>query len=159
MEIKIREYIEEDLEWIISIHGSMYKEEYGFDETFPHYVREPLEKFHSDRDVKKECIWIAEAEGKRVGAVAIAKADEKTAQFRWFLLLKEFRGSGNGRLLAEKAVQFARDAGYEEIILWTVSILNEARGLYKSLGFSIENEIPHRIWGGDLTEEKWTMKL
>ena len=159
MEIKIREYIEEDLEWIISIHGSMYKEEYGFDETFPHYVREPLEKFHSDRDIKKECIWIAEAEGKRVGAVAIAKVDDKTAQFRWFLLLKEFRGSGNGRLMAEMAVQFARDAGYKEIILWTVSILNEARGLYKGLGFTIEEEIPHRIWGRDLTEEKWTMKL
>ncbi|WP_128427050.1 hypothetical protein [Gudongella oleilytica] len=61
--------------------------------------------------------------------------------------------------MAEKAVQFARNAGYEEIILWTVSILNEARGLYRSLGFSMEEEIPYNIWGRDLTEEKWAMKL
>lgn len=159
MEYSIREYNGDDLKWIVETHGELYHDEYGFDETFPLYVSNPLEIFHADRNPEKECMWIAEANGERVGSVAIAKVDDSTAQFRWYLLLKEARGIGLGRELAEKAVQFSRTAGYDSIILWTVSILDAARYLYSSLGFTIEEKIPHTIWGRDLIEEKWSMKL
>ena len=85
MEYSIREYNAKDLKWIVETHGELYHEEFGFDETFPEYVRVPLESFHNNKDPEKESIWIAEADGKRVGAVAIARVDDTTAQFRWFL--------------------------------------------------------------------------
>ncbi len=155
----IREYREDDLKWIVDTHGTLYDREYGFDHTFPSYVREPLEKFHGYRKPHSEQIWIAEKDGKRVGVIAIAYVDDYTAQLRWFLLLQEERGKGLGNRLMEIAVEFSKKAGYGKIILWTVSILPAARHLYGKFGFSIEEKIPHRIWGKDLVEERWDLVL
>ncbi len=153
----IREYREEDLEWIVQTHGELYSKEYGFDHTFPDYVRKPLDKFHSARKVDREQIWIAEKNGEKVGVIAIAFFDDYTAQLRWFLLLEDERGIGLGNKLIETAVDYSREAGYGKIILWTVSILDAARNLYAKQGFTIEEEIPHKIWGKDLVEERWDL--
>jgi GNAT superfamily N-acetyltransferase len=155
----IREYTEDDLKWIVDTHGEMYKREYGFDNTFPSYVSEPLEKFHNSRKANREQIWIAERDEKKVGVIAIAYVDDYTAQLRWFLLLEEERGKGLGNRLMEMALDFSRKAGYGKIILWTVSILDAARHLYGKHGFSIEEKVPHRIWGKDLVEERWDLVM
>lgn len=153
----IREYGEEDLEWIVQKHGDLYNMEYGFDHTFPDYVRKPLDKFHSTRKVDREQIWIAEKNEKKVGVIAIASFDDNTAQLRWFLLNEDDRGMGLGNKLMETAVNFSIEKGYGKIILWTVSILDAARHLYAKYGFTVEEEIPHKIWGKDLVEERWDL--
>jgi len=141
----IREYREDDLGWIVDTHASLYNEEYGFDSTFPNYVREPLEKFHGHRRPDRD--------------IAIAYVDDHTAQLRWFLLQHGERGKGLGNRLMETAVEFSKNAGYGKIILWTVSILDAARHLYDKYGFTIEEKIPHVIWGRDLIEERWDLIL
>ena len=155
----IREYREDDLGWIVDTHASLYNEEYGFDSTFPNYVREPIEKFHGHRRPDREQIWIAEKDGSMVGVIAIAYVDDHTAQLRWFLLQHGERGKGLGNRLMETAVEFSKNAGYGKIILWTVSILDAARQLYDKYGFTIEEKIPHVIWGRDLIEERWDLIL
>lgn len=155
----IREYEEGDLQWIVDTHGEMYAREYGFDSTFPEYVREPLSRFHNTRKIGREEIWIAEKNNRKVGVVAVAFFEEDIAQLRWFLLLEEERGKGLGNVLLKTAIDFAKGAGYKEMILWTVSILDAARYLYEKHGFKICEEIPHRIWGQDLVEEKWDKEL
>ena len=155
----IRKYDENDLNWIVDTHGQLYAKEYGFDNTFPEYVREPLTRFHKTKKDGKEEIWIAEKDNRRVGVVAVAYSEEDIAQLRWFLFLEEERGKGLGSLLLQIAIDFSKEAGYKRMILWTVSILDSARHLYKKYGFNIREEIPHKIWGKDLVEEKWDRVL
>jgi putative acetyltransferase len=47
----------------------------------------------------------------------------------------QFRGYGLGRDLAETVITFARDAGYEHLLLDTLDEMETARELYKDLGF------------------------
>jgi ribosomal protein S18 acetylase RimI-like enzyme len=50
-----------------------------------------------------------------------------------------FRGLGVGRLLAERIMDAARQAGYSSILLDTLSDMETARALYQEIGFE---EIP-----------------
>jgi|GEM_PF-5924688 len=59
----------------------------------------------------------------------------------------------------DTAINYAKAANYKKIILWTVSILEAARYLYKKHGFNIDQEIQHNIWGKDLIEERWVLML
>jgi ribosomal protein S18 acetylase RimI-like enzyme len=50
-----------------------------------------------------------------------------------------FRGQGLGRLLAERILDAARQAGYACVLLDTLSDMEAARALYEDLGFE---EVP-----------------
>ena len=147
-----------DVDAIVRMHGSIYAREHGFDETFAVYVAGPLEAFvqaHTDR----ERIWIAERGGAIVGSVAIVSAEPRTAQLRWFLVDPSARGAGIGTRLLRDAVTFAREQGYDSIILWTVGALTVAARLYGSIGFRRVYEEPGRRWGVDVVEEKYELSL
>jgi GNAT superfamily N-acetyltransferase len=91
--------------------------------------------------------------------VAIVAADERTAQLRWLLVHPAARGTGLGRRLLDAAVVFSQDAGYERIILWTLSGLEAALQLYRRAGFVRVETAPARRWGVDVVEEKHELTL
>jgi GNAT superfamily N-acetyltransferase len=155
-----------DIGMVIHLHGVVYAEEQGWDETFDGYVAAPLAEFATSRS-ERERIWIvevaesAERETDRriVGSAAVVEASEGEAQLRWLLLAPEVRGLGLGRWLAEEAVEFSRSVGYSSIFLWTVRGLETAEGLYHSLGFEETEEKTSDIWGGVVTEVRYDLKL
>ncbi len=147
-----------DIGGIVHLHGVVYAREYGFDPTFEAYVAGPLaELVRSDSD--RERLWIAERDGRIVGCVAIAAAAPQTAQLRWFLVDPSARGAGLGKRLLGEAIAFAKDRGYGAIILWTVSVLAAAAHLYQSFGFQKTQEKPGKMWGVDVVEEKYELRL
>lgn len=150
--------LHEDVARIAALHREIYSREYGFDATFETYVAEPLAEF-ADRRAANERIWIAEHDGEIVGCVAIVAASENTAQLRWFLVAPSARGHGLGARLLREAVEFSRQRGYSEIILWTVSALVTAAHLYKKAGFTLAEQRPGRCWGVDVVEERYEMAL
>lgn len=147
-----------DLGAIVSLHGILYAREYGFDATFEAYVAGPLADFVRAAS-PRECLWIAEQEGRIVGSIAIVAARADVAQLRWFLVDPSARGAGLGKRLLEAAVGFSRQQGYRSIILWTVSALTTAANLYRQAGFVKVEEQAHRLWGVDVVEEKYALEL
>ena len=143
---------------VISLHGTLYEQESGFDVTFEAYVACPLAEFVL-RGSPRECLWMAERDGRLLGCVAIVAASEVTAQLRWFLVDPDARGMGLGKRLLDKAIEFSREHGYRNIILWTVSSLTAAAHLYRAAGFHKVEEKPGRMWGVDVVEEKYELLL
>lgn len=147
-----------DIGYIIYLHGILYAQEYGFDHTFEPYVAKPLAEFVLSA-TELERLWIAEADGKIVGSVAIVRASEQTAQLRWLILHSDARGLGLGKQLVREAVSFSEAAGYKALFLWTISNLKAAIHLYKSAGFVKTEEKAHYLWGVNLTEERYELKF
>ncbi|MBA1336944.1 MAG: hypothetical protein HPY66_3380 [Firmicutes bacterium] len=156
---KIRPFKPEEADYIIRRHRDLYADEYGFDSTFESYVGDAVRKFLETYDEGAENIWIAESQGQPVGSIAIVRVDDTTSQLRWFLIEPEMRGKGLGNRLMETAVEFCREKNYKLVYLWTLSILEAARHLYKRYGFELTGTEEHDIWGKHLIEERWDLKL
>lgn len=147
-----------DIGYIIYLHGYLYAEEYGYDSSFEAYVAIPLAEFaHSIKD--REKIWIIENNNKIAGSMAIVEHSKSEAQLRWLLLHPDIRGHGLGKKLMDDAISFCRACGYASIFLWTEDLLDAATQLYISKGFILTEEKTHEIWGAELTEQRYELKL
>jgi N-acetylglutamate synthase-like GNAT family acetyltransferase len=122
-------------------------------------VAEGLAKLVSSFDDKKDGLWIAEMDQKIVGFIAIVAQSKSEGQLRYFLVHPSQRGRGLGRLLLNKALQFAREHGFRTVFLRTVSDLGVAAHLYQSMGFRNTEEQTHRIWGKTVTEQRYDLTL
>jgi len=153
------EMVPGDFGEIVRLHGVLYAEEYGLDNTFEAYIAAPLSEFVLTKDRRGQRIWVVEAGEKVAGCIAIVRNTEGVAQLRWFILTPETRGKGLGKRLMDEAVKYSWEAGYRRIILWTFSELETAIALYRRWGFVKTEEKAHHIWGRDLIEEKYELSL
>jgi DNA-binding MarR family transcriptional regulator/GNAT superfamily N-acetyltransferase len=148
-----------DMGWIVYRQAILYADEYGWDGTYEALAAEIVAQFIKNCDPQRERAWVAEKDGKRVGAVFVAKESDEIAKLRLLHVEREARGLGIGKRLVEECIRFARQAGYQKITLWTQSILLAARGIYKKAGFEIVEEKKHHSFGKDLVAETWELKL
>ena len=148
-----------DIGWMVSRHGAIYAQEYGWDISFEALPAEVAAQFIRSYDPAREHCWIAEIGGEPVGSIFLVKASDEAAKLRLLLVDKKARGLGLGRALTEQCIRFARQAGYRSITLWTQSILLAARGIYQHAGFRRVSEQSHHSFGVDLVGETWELKL
>jgi DNA-binding MarR family transcriptional regulator/GNAT superfamily N-acetyltransferase len=148
-----------DIGWIVSRHGALYAQEYGWDISFEALAAEIAAQFIRSYESSREQCWIAEIGGEPVGSVFLVKASDDVAKLRLLLVERKARGLGVGRALTEQCIRFARAAGYTSITLWTQSILVAARGIYQRAGFTRVRQEKHRSFGVDLVGETWMLKL
>jgi DNA-binding MarR family transcriptional regulator/GNAT superfamily N-acetyltransferase len=149
-----------DLGWIVQRHGALYAAEYGWDAGFEGLVARIVADFSQEHDPRLERVWIAEMDGRPVGSVMCVQDDAPdTARLRLLLVEPEARGHGLGDRLVRTAVDFARDAGYRDMVLWTNDVLTAARRIYQRAGFTLVAEKPHRSYGADLVGQDWRLSL
>ena len=148
-----------DLGWVIQRHGALYEREYGFDQTFEALVAKIVAGYAERGDAARERAWIADVVGEPAGCVFCMRKDDATAQLRLLLVEPDARGMGVGARLVEQCVQFAEQAGYTSMTLWTQSILEEAHRLYERAGFQLTEQDPHRSFGRDLVGQTWALAL
>lgn len=149
-----------DLGWIVQRHGALYAAEYGWNTDFEGLVARIVADFAQDHDPHLERVWIAELDGRPVGSVMCVR-DEAPATARLRLLLVEpaARGHRLGEQLVGAVVDFAREVGYRELVLWTNDVLASARRIYQRAGFTLVAEEPHRSYGADLVGQDWRLPL
>ncbi|HEY4463353.1 MAG TPA: helix-turn-helix domain-containing GNAT family N-acetyltransferase [Streptosporangiaceae bacterium] len=148
-----------DLGWVVSSQAAGYAQQYGWDETYESLVARIVADYVDHRDPAREGAWIAEVAGKPAGAVFCVRKDDQTAQLRLLYVDPSARGLGIGSRLVEECLSFARAAGYQAIMLWTNSVLAEARRIYERAGFQLNDEEAHHSFGHDLTGQNWSRPL
>ncbi|WP_327250602.1 GNAT family N-acetyltransferase [Streptomyces sp. NBC_01244] len=163
-----------DLGWVVMAHGEQYAKEFGWDTSFEALVARIVADYAAGRDPSRESAWIAELDGRRVGSVfCVADKEDKenkgggeggedqggTAKLRILLVDPAARGHRLGSRLVARCVDFAREAGYERIRLWTNDTLVAARGIYLAAGFRLVEEEPHHSFGADLIAQVYELDL
>jgi DNA-binding MarR family transcriptional regulator/GNAT superfamily N-acetyltransferase len=156
-----------DIGWVVSRHGALYAQEYGWDLRFEALVAQIAARFVEQFEASREACWIAERDGSNLGSVFLVQARDETtqaiepgtAQLRMLLVEPTSRGLGLGVALVDECERFARQAGYRRIRLWTNSLLLVARGIYERAGYRLLASAPHHSFGHDLIGETWELSL
>ena len=143
--------------WMLERHAAVYGEERGWGPAFEAYCGQVIVDFIQRDDRERERGWIAELDGVRCGGIYCTRRTEDVAQVRLLLVEPWARGAGAGAALANACVDFAREAGYRQIMLFTNSSLTSARRIYESIGFEFRGEQPEDIFEGDdsVGQEFW----
>jgi GNAT superfamily N-acetyltransferase len=149
-----------DLGWVVMAHGQSYAEEFGWNTEMEALIARIVADYAAGHDESREAAWIAEKDGVRVGCVlCVASDDPSVARLRVLLVTPEGRGLGLGNRLVRECLQFATDAGYQQVTLWTNDVLTSARRIYEAAGFVLVDEDKHHSFGHDLVGQNWTLQL
>jgi DNA-binding MarR family transcriptional regulator/GNAT superfamily N-acetyltransferase len=148
-----------DLGWVVQSNGSIYADEYGWDETYEALVAQIVADFVKNCEPTKERCWIAERNGENVGSVFLVKQSASIARLRLLIVDPKARGLGIGNRLVDECTRFARQAGYKKIVLWTQSILVAARKIYSKAGYKLVGTEKNRMFGKELVSETCELTL
>ncbi|GGL70555.1 GNAT family N-acetyltransferase [Streptomyces fumigatiscleroticus] len=149
-----------DLGWIVQRNAALYAAEYGWNSKYEGLVARIVADFAEDHDPRRERVWIAESDGRPAGCVmCVRDAAPDTARLRLLLVEPEARGLGIGDRLVTAVVDFAHQAGYRDLVLWTNDVLAAARRIYRRHGFALAAERPHHSFGKDLVGQDWRLDL
>jgi GNAT superfamily N-acetyltransferase len=150
----------DDVNVIARVNGEVFEPEYGMEPSFAAEMAVQLAELRrSGWPGEREGCWIAELDGKPVGAVTLRDVGDGMARLGHLALRPEARGSGTGRRLFESAVEAARAAGYERLELVTFEELEAARELYRRAGFRLTQSEQIVRWGRELDWERWELAL
>ncbi|HEF4760234.1 TPA: MarR family transcriptional regulator [Pseudomonas putida] len=148
-----------DMGKVVQQQAALYTREYGWNSEFEALVAEIVARYLREFDPATDRCWIAERNGEVIGSVFVVRHDETTAKLRMLYVDASARGMGIGQRLVEECLRFARQAGYKKMVLWTMSVLTDARKLYQKAGFELVEEEQTHSFGKDLVSQTWAREL
>ena len=111
-----------------------YAKTLGFDLSFQGFDEE-VDSLPGQYAPPEGSLLIAAADNDILGCVALRKIEGGICEMKRLFVRSEHRGKGIGRKLAEAVILAAQDIGYTRMRLDSISSMNEAINLYRSLGF------------------------
>lgn len=157
--VTLRDPLPGDLGWVLERHGAYYAEANGWGPKMEAGCAETIVRFLRGFDPLSDRAFIAERNGERLGSLIVMREDAETARIRLVMVEPKARGLGLGARLVREAVAFARQAGYRRMILWTQSVLVDARRIYATAGFRKTGEALHTEFGPESLGETWELDL
>jgi DNA-binding MarR family transcriptional regulator/GNAT superfamily N-acetyltransferase len=143
----------------IAARQSILYEPYGWKRPMEILQGEVTTAFLRDYRPGREQCWVAERAGMMAGAVMLVDAGSNVGQLRLLHVEPWARGLGIGGALVGACVEFAREAGYDRMRLWTHTILTSARRIYEAAGFAIVETAVHDEFGAPVQGETWELEL
>lgn len=147
-----------DLSWLQHRHMQVMAPAYGWDARYEAHVAHIVAGFLMDHDPARERFWVAERDGELIGCIGLTREDADRARLRLLYVEPQARGRGLGRRLVDACIGFAREAGYREVVLWTVSALEAARKIYAEVGFEKTGAQTSEL-SASMCDETWLLKL
>jgi len=159
MGILFKEPVPGDIGWLISAHGRIYAQQYGFDRNFELDIARKV-LFFIEREDAFARLLIASAGRERIGSIAVSRKPDGTAFINFLLVVGQYRGHGiAGRLLAQ-VISHTQAHGIGIIGLETYSILTAARKLYERVGFRLcDSRKEVKKYGRVFDQEFWSLNL
>lgn len=111
-----------------------YADWLNVDLSFQDFDRE-LRELPGDYVAPDGTLLLCTHETHPVGCVAVRRWDSQTAEMKRLYVRPQYHGRGYGLILAQHAVDWARDAGYARMLLDTMPQMTQAQRLYERLGF------------------------
>ncbi|WP_194776038.1 GNAT family N-acetyltransferase [Pararhodonellum marinum] len=159
-DINIRHQLQAgDLGYVIHLHGKIYHEEYGFKLGFEKYVIESLLEFMERYDPSRDKVWVCEHQNRMIGFLLGMHRSDYTAQLRYFLIDKPYRGIGLGKQLMHEFMDFLIERHYKQAYLLTTDNLAASAHLYQKFGFQMTEEKPLMEFGPALKLQKYELDL
>jgi ribosomal protein S18 acetylase RimI-like enzyme len=123
-----------------------YTESLDVDLSFQNFDQE-LREFPGGYLPPSGALLLATRSGKLTGSVAMRQLDAEACEMKRLYVRPGSRGLGVGRALAVAVIDAARDRGYRQMRLDTLAGMDDAQGLYRTLGFReigayYENPVP-----------------
>lgn len=133
----VREAGPEDVELVRELFRE-YAEWVGSEICFRSFERE-LAELPGRYASPEGRLLIALAQGVAAGCAGLRRLDAEAAEMKRLYVRPAFRGSGLGRVLADRVAAEARGSGYRFLRLDSLPRMQRAIALYRALGFE---EIP-----------------
>jgi GNAT superfamily N-acetyltransferase len=80
-------------------------------------------------------LWLAWQDNISIGCVGVRALSAQDGEMKRLYVRTAARGTGLGRTLAMRAIEWARAHGYRRLCLDTLQQMSAARALYRDLGF------------------------
>lgn len=85
---------------------------------------------HPDHELLVACL-----EDQVVGSIAVLRLDATTSEIKRLYLRPAQRGQGLGRALLQAALDWSRERGMQQVVLWSDTRFTLAHRLYERAGF------------------------
>ena len=147
-----------ELSWLLWRHMQVMAPAYGWDQTYEGHLAQIVGGFLLGHDPARERFWVADHDGDLLGCIGLTRETDQLARLRLLYVEPAARGMGLGRRLVDACLGFARDAGYAEVMLWTVDVLDAARRIYAAAGFEKVGEAVSEL-SPAMKDETWRLRL
>jgi GNAT superfamily N-acetyltransferase len=132
----------EYVNWMLAAIQEHYPEMDTAEFTAEHEYDDVHKKFPGEHVPPHGRLFLALNGDAVGGCVALGRLSDAVCEMRTLYVRPEFRGLGMGRRLAETVLHEARKIGYGHMRLDTLSFMDSALRLYRSLGF--QDTAPYR---------------
>jgi len=137
----------------------LYDASHGWGRGLETLEAETTAAFLRDLNPERERCWVADLDGVMAGAIFLTDEGDGMARLRLLHVEPFARRRGIGDALVRECIGFARQQGYEQITLWTHTVLDAPRRIYARHGFDCVLTETHQEFGERVQGETWRLIL